>query len=907
MQSRLRFGIRAKILTGYLAIILCLLASIVVLGDRLNTQQEEVSFITVHDFSIQDLTNRIEKAMLDMETGQRGFVITGKPSYLVPYDDGHAGWERDYHELYDLTKDDPAQQRRLDSIAASIRKWIETAGDPIVALKKEGRDDQVALFFQRDAGKALFDEVRKKLEDFRLVERQLSEARIAQLEEQSRTLRLVLLLAIGLTVCVAVTIGLYIAGSITRTIRDVKEAIEEIAVSSSAGRRRIVVDTRDEIRDLGEATNRLLESKEREAWLQTTQTEIVSAHQGITDMERLGHSFLGMMVRQMGADCGVLYYRSDDRKRRRLERLAAFAVSGEADAAASYRFGEGLVGQCAVEQRVLELKEAPPSYLRIASALGGADPQHVLVAPIVFEGETVAVLELAAFRPFADTERALLCKVVQTFGTTMNSVESRDRIERLLRESQTMMEELQTQQEELRATNEQLEDRTRFAEEKSRELSRTQVELENYASELKRSSQYKSEFLANMSHELRTPLNSMLILSQMLAENAHGTLLPEEQDYARVIHEAGGDLLLLINDILDLSKVEAGKLDIHIDEVDTTELPFVMEHHFRPLAEKKGLAFSVERDPAIPDIIYSDGLRVHQIIKNLLSNAIKFTEQGTVRLTLRPFDPVLDEAAARHVPGGAAIVVAVSDTGIGIPAPMHEAVFDPFRQADGTTNRKYGGTGLGLSISRELSKLLRGHITLDSVEGSGSTFTLFLPSLTEGAVGGAGMANVAFRHMSGVGGDAKQARGERRVSEAEAAAAAAERPMEAARGQFAGRSVLIVDDDVRNVFALTSALEKIGFTVIAAHDGQESLELLRRETYVDLVLMDIMMPVMDGYEAMRAIRSQPRYARLPIIALTAKAMKQDREQCLAAGASDYISKPIDIAQLLSLIQVWLVK
>ncbi|TYP70677.1 CHASE3 domain-containing protein [Paenibacillus methanolicus] len=906
MQSRLRFGIRAKILTGYLAIIMCLLTSIVVLGDRLNTQQEEVAFITEHDFSVQEKTSRIEKAMLDMETGQRGFVITGNPSYLVPYDDGHASWEKDLHELYDLMEDNPAQQRRLDSIEASIRKWIETAGDPIVALQKEGRDEQVKAFFQRDAGKTVFDEVRKKFEDFRLVQQQLSDARVAELEEQSLMLRWVLLLAIGLTVCVAVALGLFTAGAITRTIRDVKEAIDEIAVSNSASGRRIVVHTNDEIRDLGEATNRLLESKEREAWLQTTQTEIVSAHQGVTDMDRLGRSFLGMMVRQTGADCGVLYHRSDDRKRRRLERLAVFAVSGEADAAPAYRLGEGLVGQCALEQRILELKGTPPSYLRIASALGEADPQHVLVAPVVFEGETIAVLELAAFRPFAATERSLLEKVIGTFGATMNGVESRDRIERLLRESQTMMEELQTQQEELRATNEQLEDRTRFAEEKSRELSLIQTELENYASELQQSSQYKSEFLANMSHELRTPLNSMLILSQMLAENAHGTLQPEEQNYARVIHEAGGDLLLLINDILDLSKVEAGKLDIHVDQMDTTELPFVMEHHFRPLAEKKRLAFAVERDPAIPDFIYSDGLRVHQIIKNLLSNAIKFTERGEVRLTLRPFDPERDADAARRLPGPVSLVVSVADTGIGIPPHMHEAVFDPFRQADGTTNRKYGGTGLGLSISRELSKLLRGHIALRSAEGSGSTFTLYLPSLTDGAGEGTGLANIAIRHVGGAGGYGGSTKPRPSASEAETAAAALQ-PAEAARGQFAGRSVLIVDDDVRNVFALTSALEKTGFAVKAAHDGEECLALLRQGISVDLVLMDIMMPVMDGYDAMRAIRSQPQFARLPIIALTAKAMKQDREQCLAAGASDYISKPIDMSQLLSLIQVWLVK
>ncbi|MBB3112657.1 two-component system chemotaxis sensor kinase CheA [Paenibacillus phyllosphaerae] len=907
MRKRVRFGIQTKILTGYIVVILCLLMSIVVIGGRLSDQQKEIKFITEHDFILQEVTSSIEKALFDMETAQRGYIITGDSSYLPPYTEGHAKWEEDYATLADLVADNPSQLQRLETIRASILEWIATAGEPTIELKQAGKEEELREFFQSDIGKAHVDEIREQFDEFRAVEKSLAQTRAEELNQQGTYLRWSLGVIVLLIVAVAVFVGIAISRAIVRTIREVEQAIREIAVSDSAGNRRIEVRTDDEIRDLGDATNLLIANRADSEWLESSLAKLVGRHQGITDMEKLGASFIRDIAEHTEAYCAVLYIKGQDQRRKTLVRLASYAVVEAELGVPAIRLGEGLVGQCAADQRIFSLEGMQQTHLHIRSALGSSAPQSILIVPIVFEGETVAVMELASFKPFTELARKLIVRVAETFGVTINSVESRMEIERLLRESQTMMEEMQTQQEELRITNEQLAERGYFAEEKSKALAQTQVELESYAAELARSSQYKSEFLANMSHELRTPLNSMLILSQMLAENPNQTLSMEEQEYAKVIHGAGEDLLLLINDILDLSKVEAGQLDIHIDRMDTTELPVVMRHQFGQLAEKKGLAFAIEREANTPDWIFSAEQRVYQILKNLLSNAFKFTERGQVVMTLRGFDPAMDQAAADVMKDPVALVMEVKDTGIGIPPEKLQMIFEPFRQADGTTNRKYGGTGLGLSISRELTRLLRGYLTVESREGEGSSFTLYLPSLQEGAAANKGLAeeNGLMRLQAAAADAALDTTAI--MARTRFGQSSAELPGLPHEETFRGRKVMLVDDDIRNVFALTNALEQAGMEVIAAHDGQECLDQLRSHEDIELIIMDIMMPVVDGYEATRAIRSNPKFASLPIIALTAKAMRQDRELCLAAGASDYISKPIDMNQLFSLMRVWMVK
>jgi signal transduction histidine kinase/CheY-like chemotaxis protein len=452
----------------------------------------------------------------------------------------------------------------------------------------------------------------------------------------------------------------------------------------------------------------------------------------------------------------------------------------------------------------------------------------------------------------------------------------------LLAQSQGLTQELERRSEALRETNEALAEKARLLSEQNRdiEVKNDEIELarrglEDKATQLALSSKYKSEFLANMSHELRTPLNSMLILSRLLAENESGSLAEREVEFARTIHSAGDDLLALINDILDLSKVEAGRMELDLAAVALSDLCQDAERAFGPYAEQKGLSFGVEIDPALPASIVSDAQRLGQILKNLLSNAFKFTHDGGVTLSIGlSRGPVASGDSSLR--GAASLICfTVTDTGAGSAEDKLNLIFEAFQQADGTTSRKYGGTGLGLSISRELAHLLGGDLRVQSEPGEGSRFSLRLP------LG----ADLAGPTLDG-GGEVTQ-------------------PARLAEAPLRGRKVLVIDDDVRTGFALTAMLEQYGMKVVYAENGHEGVERLSQHADTDLVLLDIMMPGMDGYETAQTIRSIPRFALLPIITLTAKAMQRDREKALAAGASDYIAKPVDVDQLLAMMRAWL--
>ncbi|MBI2380915.1 MAG: PAS domain S-box protein [Gammaproteobacteria bacterium] len=413
--------------------------------------------------------------------------------------------------------------------------------------------------------------------------------------------------------------------------------------------------------------------------------------------------------------------------------------------------------------------------------------------------------------------------------------------------------------------------------------------LRRQVEEIAEASRYKSEFLANMSHELRTPLNSILLLSERLAENPEGKLSAKQAEYAEVIHRSGSDLLCLINDILDLSKIEAGRMRLACTAFDTGEFAAQVERTFAPQAEAKSLAFRVEVDEGCPLRIVSDLQRLDQILKNLLSNAMKFTSSGQVGVRFFPAGP--KDALPETLEWGNALGIAVSDTGIGIPAGKEEAVFQAFRQVDGSTRRNYGGTGLGLAISRRLARLLGGDITLKSTEGKGSVFTLWLPlELPAEARSG----DEAWEDDGVLAEDLPPALVEQASDDA----------AEALPGHYAGRRILVVDDDVRNIYVMSSLLEERGFSVLTAKNGREALASLRGRAHTDLVLLDMMMPEMDGYETLREIRSTLAM-RTPVIALTAKAMPEDRQRCLASGADDYLAKPVTVADLFTTIEKWL--
>jgi CheY-like chemotaxis protein/signal transduction histidine kinase len=857
--------------------------------------------------------------------------------------------------------------------------------------------------------------------------------------------------------------------------------------------------------------------------------------------------------------------------RRTLSLLAGYAQ--RADQPQRIEVGSGLVGQCALEKQRILLTQVPDDYTHLHSSLGSAKPAAIVVLPVLFEGETKAVIELASLQPFTQTHLTFLEQLTQSIGVVLNTIEATMRTENLLQQSQQLTLELQTRQSELQLTNEELATKARQLADQNAEVERKNMEveqarraLEEKAAELALTSKYKSEFLANMSHELRTPLNSILILGQQLADNTGGNLTPRQTEFARNIHSAGTELLTLINDILDLSKIESGTVTVEPEEIAFASVRDNVGRSFHHVAESKNLTFHVEIDSALPRTFTTDPKRLHQVLKNLLSNAFKFTAQGQVAMRVQPatFGWSPDHPVLRFAPK--VIAIEVTDTGIGIAPEKQKLIFEAFQQADAGTSRKYGGTGLGLAISRELASLLGGEIRLASVPGQGSTFTLYLPLAYTGPAhavtrpAGAALhamapalpppfpalsvgvtaesipddrADVspddsvllivdddphyarillglardrgfkgivatrgqtaltlarqyqpaaitldvflpdmlgwtvlnslkldpATRHIPvhilsveeerqhglsrgalsylvkpattgdlesafdriksaaasrkkrllvveddeierqsivelllhddieitavGTGTDALRAikaqpydccvvdlrlpdmsgltlldrvqkhDGARdmpvvvftgkELTDQEAASLKAmaksvvlkdvqsperlfdetalflhrvvadlpepkRRLLERLHGSndvLRHRKVLVVDDDARNIFALTTMLEDHDMEVVSATNGRQAIELIERTPGLSVVLMDIMMPEMDGYETLRQIRNDPRFRTLPILALTAKAMKGDREKCLEAGASDYIAKPVNTEQLLSLLRVWL--
>ncbi|QJC53452.1 response regulator [Paenibacillus albicereus] len=915
-SRRGRVTIRFKIISGYAVILACLAVSILIVFLQLSSVQEETEYVTEHDISVMNLTNAIEKDLLDMETGQRGFILTGEESYLEPYRSGFSQWQNHYSELLALVSDNPSQTKVLELARGSIEQWL-TITMPIIEAKQNGDEAAIREFYAIDRGKQNMDQLRGSFDAFRQAEQKLAKQRLEMLDRSNSLLRTTLLSLFLISIVLSGLFGWLISRSIVRTIGSVTESIAGMADSrnrdSAQLRERVEIRSRDEIADLAAATNRLLDEVEGNDWKQRQALAIGSALQQTGGAAETQEAFLRFASEALRAPFAALYAVESLKPSRRLK--LACSVTGSGDGPAGLppfiEHGEGLVGRCLAEQRMSHY-DMPESYVKIASAFGEANLPQLLLVPAIFEGRTLAVLEAARFEPFTPLEQDLALEAAAQLALALHRVHTGEEIRTLLQESQSMTEELQqqaeelqTQQEELAASNEQLGRQARLSEEKSQELQSIQQELTLYAAELERSSRYKNEFMANMSHELRTPLNSMLILSQMLAENAGGGLSPKEEEFAKVIHSAGEDLLALINDILDLSKIEAGKMEISLEPLNLSELPALLQASFRAHAERTGLEYAVIRRLNVPDRIVSDEQRLMQILKNLLSNAFKFTQQGGVTVTI---SQASEREVLRHLPsqaGRQVVAFEVRDTGIGIDPSKLDLIFEAFRQADGTTSRQFGGTGLGLSISRQLAGLLQGCLHVESQPGLGSAFTLYVPSLGEAVQAEAplrtpGLAETAadLDEAAPPGRTLAELPGGRLRLQP----AAVEEPRRGSR--YRGMRVLVVDDDIRNVYSLTSFLEQLGIEVLTATNGREALDALDA-CGCDLILMDMMMPVLDGYDTIREIRSSQTHRGLPIIALTAKAMPQDRELCLQAGATDYITKPLQLERLSSLLEVWL--
>jgi HAMP domain-containing protein/signal transduction histidine kinase/CheY-like chemotaxis protein len=983
-----------------------------------------------------------------------------------------------------------------------------------------------------------------------------------------------------------------LAANLTTQVR----AIAEVATAVTKGdlTRSIAVEALGEVAALKDNLNEMIvnlaattRKNTEQDFLKTNIAKFTGMMQGQRDLLTLSQLLLSELTPLVGAQHGTFYLAESQESKTVLKLLAGYAIDDRDEVPTQFEVGQGLIGQCAREKERILVTNLPGGYIRINSSLGSTAPVSIVVLPVLFEGDVKAAIELASFGQFSDIHLAFLDQLTQSIGIVLNTIRATMRTEQLLTQSQALAEELQSQQLQLQKTNAELQEKAQLlaeqkteVETKNREVEQAKKALEEKAEQLALTSKYKSEFLANMSHELRTPLNNLLILARMLSENSDKNLTSKQVKFAETIHTSGTDLLSLISDILDLSKIESGKMDVEVGGIRFSELEDYCLRTFRHVADGKGLEFTVELGENLaPEIIHTDAKRLQQVLKNLLSNALKFTEQGSVRLSI-------DKAASGWSPANgilsrakSVIAFSVLDTGIGIASEKQRIIFEAFQQADGTTSRRYGGTGLGLSISRELARLLGGEIRLQSAPGVGSTFTLYLPQtyvtpsaqsksetlrimppvLLEQAVNetvdgvdmilpatamateelvedlvidddrnlvqpgdaallivedditfarilldqahdrglkalvalrgssamtlarefkpGAITLDINLPDMAGwtildrlkhdpatrhipvhiISGDENRRRGlalgamtyleksvtnellveafaaiehsvQKRVKKlllvcadenerngmiatvgapdldaigvataGEALAVlkqqyldgivvhlqiqgvtpmalveeiqthagpyappillmcdrllSAEEELELARLGRAGivrtvqtrerlldesvlllhraesdlapdqrfileqlretdetlfgKKVLVVDDDVRNIFALTSLLEDHNLKVAHAENGRAGIELLQKTPDVDLVLMDIMMPEMDGYETMRAIRELPQFRSLPIVALTAKAMKGDRAKCIEAGASDYVTKPVDLEQLFSVLRVWI--
>src|SRR6266851_1486905 len=821
----------------------------------------------------------------------------------------------------------------------------------------------------------------------------------------------------------------HLSATLTTQVR----AIAEVATAVAKGdlTQSIGVDAKGEVGNLRDTT----EKNDEQDWLKTNLTRFTRMLQGQRDLMTVSKMILSELAPLVHAEHGVFYGMvGANGSPEHLALQAGYAYRQRKNVPMEFMLGEGLVGQCALEKKRIVITRVPKDYIKINSALGEAVPANIMVLPVLFEGEVRAVIELASFEPFSPTHIDFLDQLAESIGIVLNTIEANSRTEDLLKQSQSLATELQSQQDQLQRTNEELAEKARQLAEQNAEIEQRRLEVESAkvlveekAEQLALTSRYKSEFLANMSHELRTPLNSLLILAQELAANPDGNLLPKQVEFATIIRSSGTDLLKLINDILDLSKIESGTVALDISNWPLEELRPMLERTFRHVAEATKLAFEIDLRSGLPEFMPTDPQRLQQILNNLLSNAFKFTERGKVEFIAEPATSGWSPSNESLNRASQVVAFRVLDTGIGISVEKQRSIFEPFTQADGSTSRKFGGTGLGLSICRDLTRLLGGEIRLQSEPGMGSIFTAYLPVISQhprrveaiepvepaehepkvlvsSKTNGEAAQIEASRTLLVVEDDPVQRQyiadlmaaantrtvsvgsgdealdmlqtekfdcvvldlglpgmsGWRVIEELKSKQSLGSTPLlvytakdlthgeelrlgkvarsivikdarsperlkqeltsilrkedeqggpdeeVGANGALAGKKVLVVDDDIRNIFALTAMLERQEMEVVSVDSGQEALELLRQNDEIDVALVDVMMPEMDGYVTMSKMRELRSFSERPIIALTAKAMKGDREKCIEAGASDYIAKPINNAHLLSMLKSWLV-
>ena len=678
-----------------------------------------------------------------------------------------------------------------------------------------------------------------------------------------------------------------LAANLTSQVR----AIAEVATAVTKGdlTRSIQVDARGEVAELKDNINTMITNlrlttdlNTEQDWLKTNLARFTNMLQGQRDLTTVGRLLLNELTPLVNAHMGVIY-QVENEDSPELHLLAAYASDGNYPHPRSVQFGDGLVGQCAMDKRHRLVSDIPSDTVPVSSALLRLVPKNLVVLPVLFENQVKAVIELASLSNFTTSQRTFLEQLTDSIGIVLNSIEATMQTEGLLKQSQQLAGELQAQQKELQQTNEQLEqkaqqlaERNVEVERKNQEIEQARRALEEKATELALTSKYKSEFLANMSHELRTPLNSILILGQQLTENADGNLTLKQVEFARTIHGAGTDLLNLISDILDLSKIESGTVTVDAEEILTSNLLETVGRPFRHEAENRQLSFNIDVDPNLARSLVTDSKRLQQVLKNLLSNAFKFTAVGGVRLGVSA--AVGGWSAEHPLLKGAPAVIAfeVSDTGIGIPLEKQKLIFEAFQQADAGTSRKYGGTGLGLAISRELASLLGGEIHLKSAPGRGSTFTLYLPLKYSGPTVAPRIAAGTSQYGSA---PALQAATQERVIE--------QLPDDRLDLEPGDTILLIVEDDPHYARVLIDLARDKGFKVLVAARGTEALELAKQYQPA-AVSLDVFLPDMLGWTVLSQLKHNPLTRHIPVQIIT---LDEDRQHALARGAFSFVNKP----------------
>ena len=912
--------LRTQLLLGYAALFALMIIVAAVTYQSTNALVETQGLVT-QTHLINTKVRLLMRLMVDMQTGIRGYALTGRDEFLEPYEAAKASYGITISEIKDMITHNPSQSTQLNEIEALAVRWQKEVALPVIQARRDivtgppGADmSRVIALVEQQTDRTTMNIIRDNITQF--VDAQsglLTQREISTRQAAARSIWIVVF-GTGLAVVLGTGAMVYTIRAIMQQVGGEPSAIAGIAEQIARGNLDVknVTEARAATGINAAIGAMLISLRENRAqiqlkdWLKTGTARLNEAMRGDPEIDTLASKVISEVCSYLDAQIGA-FYLAQETATPVLSLLGSYAYPKRKDLSNIFKPGEGLVGQAFLEKRQILVSKVPADYVKVTSGLGEHTPRFICVTPFLYEGRVKGVVEIGTLYEITDRELEYLAQAMPALGVAVESAQSRTRLASSLEESQQLSEELQaqqeelktaneelqeqaqrleeseeklkTQQEELQASNEELEEKNDLLERQKREVQLAGKDIEDKAEKLALASKYKSEFLSNMSHELRTPLNSLLLLAQGLAQNKNGNLTDEQVESAGIIHAAGSDLLNLINEILDLSKIEAGRMDLHIGKVPVSDLADGVRTSFGHMAHDKGLELEVIVDQEAPAEITSDRKRLEQIIRNLVSNAIKFTENGNIQVIFSRPAPSGDLVNSGLI-SSEWLAIAVKDTGIGITSEQQKVIFEAFQQADSGTARKYGGTGLGLSISRELIRLLGGEIQLESKPGSGSTFTIYLPVAVSAnrKVAPSRTATVTVSRA-----DESISHGLRRPKPAVV-------QIEDDRQQLGkdDRIILIIEDDANFARLLHKKCQEKGFKCLAAPTGEAGLELAQ-EYLPSAVILDIRLPGMDGWDVLSALKENTRTRHIPVHIVS---VEETSTEALRKGAVGHATKPL---------------